>query len=147
MNKPLIPAALLLLTAVTVPVSAIEDTRRGITHDGRTASAVTTPATSSQGKPWYIGPKGGDVRKGQVQAFTTANVITNFQINVPYSAAANERPWYIGPKGGHTRKGIYTVSMSGTQVPTVPATIYPDGKKPWYIGPKGGDIRKGTSRR
>jgi hypothetical protein len=86
---------------------------------------VDTTVTATAAKPWYIGPKGGDIRKAHTASPSELG-----------SAAATPKPWYIGPKGGDIRK---THTASPSELGSVAAT-----PKPWYIGPKGGDTRKGA---
>lgn len=143
MNKNLISTALLLATAFGL-APAIENTTPSFKESGTNviASRVTTQAGVSSDKPWYIGPKGGDIRKGYTTV--TPNTITNVRFALPNSAVSTERPWFIGPKGGDVRKGAFNDQRSGVIAndpivnPPAIATA-----RPWYIGPKGGDIRKG----
>jgi len=52
----------------------------------------------------YIGPKGGDTRKGHSPSPRELWVAIHGPDAVP-ATAASPKPWYIGPKGGDTRKG------------------------------------------
>lgn len=58
------------------------------------------PAVSRDQLPWYIGPKGGDVRKG-----VRSRSIPGVTASAGVATTAAGRPWDIGPKGGDTRKG------------------------------------------
>lgn len=70
------------------------------------ASAFAADTAATTAKPWYIGPKGGDVRKGHTPSPGELWVAVHGTDAVPAIAAtASPKPWYIGPKGGDTRKG------------------------------------------
>jgi hypothetical protein len=84
-------------------------------------AALLIPAAAAASEPWYIGPKGGDVRKGALQAMSLSS----------HSVALTQCPPRLGgPKG---------CACSGSAFPTtgVPA------KWQAYVGPKGGITRKG----
>ncbi|MBI5940694.1 MAG: hypothetical protein HY859_09735 [Caulobacterales bacterium] len=129
-----LPALLTLITAVPMAM----------------AGEVTTDATTAT-KPWYIGPKGGDTRKGHTAS--PSELWTSVHGNAPAAAvAASPKPWYIGPKGGDTRKGhspspseLWVAVHGNDPAPAVESAAATP--KPWYIGPKGGDTRKGAFRR
>jgi len=113
------------------------------------ASVFAADTATNTAKPWYIGPKGGDVRKGHTPSPGELWVAVHGTDAAPATAvAASSKPGYIGPKGGDVRKGHSPsprelwVAVHGTDaVPAIAATASP---KPWYIGPKGGDTRKGA---
>jgi hypothetical protein len=115
---------------------------------------VDTSATAAAAKPWYIGPKGGDTRKGHSPSPSElwAAVHGNDPAPAVGSAATAPKPWYIGPKGGDTRKdhspspSELWAAIHGND-PAPAAESAAATQKPWYIGPKGGDTRKGAFRR
>ena len=69
-----------------------------------------TSATAAAAKPWYIGPKGGDTRKGHTASPSElwAAFHGNDLAPAAGSVAVTPKPWYIGPKGGDTRKGAFS---------------------------------------
>jgi hypothetical protein len=115
--------------------------------------AVSSVAAANDGvaaTPWYIGPKGGDVRKGHTvspsELWASAHG-TNTSTVV--DASMTVKPWYIGPKGGDIRKGhtaspseLWAAAHGNESAPATGSTAA--APKPWYIGPKGGDTRKGS---
>ncbi len=82
----------------------------------------------------FIGPKGGDTRKG---VYGVTEHVTGAVVPLTYPA---DRGGFIGPKGGDTRKVVPLVGMplSGAVIPLVAHTQH------GFIGPKGGDTRKGV---
>lgn len=117
---------------------------------GETADAA---ATATASKPWYIGPKGGDTRKGHSPSPSElwAAIHGNDPAPAAVSVTATPKFWYIGPKGGDIRKGhtsspseLWTVVYGNEPAPAADASVAP---RPWYIGPKGGDTRKGAFQR
>ena len=93
---------------------------------GVTLSSAADPAS-------FIGPKGGDTRKGVY----SQPELTHHQESGVYARV--ERPWYIGPKGGDIRRGM-TDSTPGGTVFTHPAVA---NERASDIGPKGGHTRRG----
>jgi hypothetical protein len=81
----------------------------------------------------FIGPKGGDTRKG---VYAVPARLTGAVVSLTYP---NDRGRFIGPKGGSTRKGIPLVGVQPTGA--VIPLVYHDTNG--LIGPKGGEVRKG----
>lgn len=84
---------------------------------------LLTPAAAAVSEPWYIGPKGGDVRKGATLTSTHASLVAQvpacpvrvggpkgchcFSSVFPTTGIPAKWQAYVGPKGGITRKGMY----------------------------------------
>ena len=97
-------------------------------------------------KPWYIGPKGGDIRKGHSPSpgELWAAVHGNDPAPAAESVAANPKPWYIGPKGGDTRKG-HSPSPSELWAAAnahVKPAVYCEHYVAPERGPKGGLVKR-----
>lgn len=100
---------------------------RSISHLGRllvVGAIALLPTIAAASDAWYIGPKGGDVRKGVPlsQSVSIQGVAPLAQcpprIGGPKGCACGgsafpttgiPAKWqaYVGPKGGVTRKGVY----------------------------------------
>lgn len=85
-------------------------------------AALLLPSAAAASEPWYIGPKGGDVRKGTAPISLSSHAVPITQCpprvggpkgcacaGSPFSTTGVPAKWqaYIGPKGGITRKGLY----------------------------------------
>lgn len=86
-------------------------------------AALLLSSTAAASEPWYIGPKGGDVRKGAPPTMSSLShgvPITQCppRLGGPKGCACAGSPFpttgvpakwqaYVGPKGGITRKGLY----------------------------------------
>lgn len=85
-----------------------------------TVLLITTIAgsqlASAADKPWYIGSKGGDTRKG----VSTYVATTNTAFPAPVTVTTG----HIGPKGGDIRRGAFA-STQGVDIPTA-GTGYTD---------------------
>jgi hypothetical protein len=68
-------------------------------NDDASANAFI-PAVPRDQLPWYLGPKGGDVRKG-----ARSRSFPGGTASAGVATTAAGLPWNIGPKGGDTRKG------------------------------------------
>jgi hypothetical protein len=139
MRLAIIPALFLLASTVAAatgdPVPA--------TSNCCTAAAPTAVAE----RPWYIGPKGGDLRQGKSGAAYRMADATPAAAS-PVVTAVAERPWYIGPKGGDVRQGknaaLYHDATAVAAVAAAPTHcsryVAP------AVGPKGGIlVSKGQS--
>ena len=127
--------ALILLAATAATAAAAADQTAPVAACCTAAPAIATAAATAH--PWYIGPKGGDTRKGHdTVAYLAAPSDQQPVANVV-------RPWYIGPKGGDIRKGYTPTPAASTVVATdVHCSRYVAPAR----GPKGGLLlRKGQS--
>lgn len=130
-----------IIRLTTVATLALGLAATTITTAIAAAPATTAPddrvlVTAHKGHPHeatYIGPKGGDTRKG---VYAVPARLTGAVIALTYP---DHRGSYIGPKGGDTRKGVPLVGvpLAGAVIPLV----YHDTNG--LIGPKGGEVRKG----
>ncbi len=134
MRLAIIPALILLASAAA---AATADPAPAASACCAAPSAASATAAE---RPWYIGPKGGDVRKGH-----NGTVDASAAATTPVATAAAERPWYIGPKGGDVRKGSNAaLAQDAVTVDAAPAHcsrfVAP------AVGPKGGIlVSKGQS--
>ncbi|MBN8523867.1 MAG: hypothetical protein J0M02_00880 [Planctomycetes bacterium] len=141
MRLAIIPTLILLASTVA---AATVDAAPAVTG---TCCAPAAPTAVAE-RPWYIGPKGGDLRQGKNGAAYRTAADTTLTAATPVVAVASERPWYIGPKGGDTRKGTNAALHSdATGVPTVAAApAHCSRYVAPAVGPKGGLLKqKGQS--
>ena len=133
-----IPHAITHFTTVSALVLGLASTTIGTAAAAAPASIRTDHVlvTSHNGhhhEANFIGPKGGDTRKG---VYGVTDHLTGAVVLLTYPA---DRGGFIGPKGGDTRKVVPLVGrpISGAMIPWVAHTHHA------FIGPKGGDTRKG----
>lgn len=89
---------------------------------------------------WYIGPKGGDIRR-------FAHAVVERPVSAPSMAALGSRPWYIGPKGGDIRRGTSPTVISAASASAQTRVACEQGHLADvlgrdHIGPKGGEVRR-----
>ncbi|MBI5941890.1 MAG: hypothetical protein HY859_15855 [Caulobacterales bacterium] len=156
MRLSILPA-LLLVAAAVGSAPAAEGTMPSTCTTSCAACLRATPQqadtqSATAPKPWYIGPKGGDIRKGHSPSPGELWVAVhgNAPVSAAESVAATPKPWYIGPKGGDIRKG-HAPSPSETYAAihethaAVTAKACDRYQAP-AVGPKGGLIKnKGQS--
>jgi hypothetical protein len=121
-------SALVLGVATTTIASAAAPVNIGTDH------VLVSAHNGHHHEAYYIGPKGGDTRKG---VYGVTKHLTGAVVPLTYPA---DNGGFIGPKGGDTRKGAPLVGRphSGAVIPWVAHTQH------GFIGPKGGDTRKGA---
>lgn len=125
-----IVATLALGLATTTITTAIAAAPATSTPDGR---VLVTAHRGHHHEGTFIGPKGGDTRKG---VYAVPARLTGAVVALTYPA---HRGSSIGPKGGDTRKGVPLVDVQTTGA--VIPLVYHDTNG--FIGPKGGETRKG----
>jgi hypothetical protein len=124
------PVAMLALSLATITTSAFAAAPAKMIPDDR---VLITAHKDHHHEGTFIGPKGGDTRKG---VYAVPARLTGAVVALSYPG---DRGRFIGPKGGDTRKGVPLVGLqpAGAVIPLV----YHDTNG--LIGPKGGEVRKG----
>ncbi len=139
MRLAIIPALVLLASTVA---AATGDPAPATS----TCCAAAAP-TAAVERPWYIGPKGGDLRQGKSGAVYRTTVDATPVTAVSVATAVAEHPWYIGPKGGDVRKGTNAAhDNDAAQVVSVVDAPHCSRYVAPAVGPKGGIlVGKGQS--
>jgi hypothetical protein len=150
MRLSLLPA-LILVAAAVGSAPAAEGTMPSTCTTSCAPQQVATQSATAP-KPWYIGPKGGDTRKGHSPSPSELWIAVHGNAPIPAAegVAIAPKPWYIGPKGGDMRKGhtsspseVYA-AVHGTRAAVTAKAC--DRYQAPAVGPKGGLIKnKGQS--